>query len=862
MTGLSQTTEINEQRRTAAGVDRSPDSPDVLLHDRRRDHSQGSSKRPYLVLAFILLVTAIAYSPVFFNFFNGDDFVHLSWLKDAVKHPELIWRNFHSAWLDGTTARFYRPLISVFMVSDYLLWGANGLGFRLTNLMCHVFSTIFLFFIVRRLFVLGKTEKEAPVAGGQTWALVSAALFALYPLHPEAVSWITGRVDSVVTVFYLGSLWFYMQWRSQSQLGSLLAAGSFMVLGLLSKEMAVTLPVTFLVFEALLGSRQLPAGHQRLGANRAGAQHGGAPTVLRRAIQVVLPTVPFWVVLAAYFGVRRLALGTFVGGYDDSLFFVSDWKAFIFGWIHGVRMLLVPINKDFLGAHHVLTKTWEVSLALCFALGAWTVFRESPLRRPAGFVVLWLFLALVPVYKIFAIGDDLQGSRLAYLATAPLCVLIAVAFARSVGLDRQARVTKPIVWALSLVICASAATLLWTNNQSWAAAGREVNAIRTALDSLYRQIPGDPQVLLIGLPDHIHGAYTCRNALFGMTKYPQLHRDIQNCYMVNRYDPILPFGFLKDSLKGSQDQIRMLRWAGAERGFVPITCDQVSHTGQLPDVIAVGQLPANRTGEQTTPLANILEPLPKPGSRYRWLPDGTLEVLGGSGFRGRPELNLKLAASPCWSVDFIAVDLVVPEPDAYKSVSGADILYANELGKDFELSRRSHADIKVGLKKQQLIFAFRSSTDWSFGGDCVGLKLLLPDGARVIVKSVKIVPAPEIMPTIDFTNSGYLGTKGFIHLSTREPSLELFIDASSVTGARGAILEITRPNLLFESQNSQRASSVVMKTLQLPSISGKIVLERDMFPASVMYEIRAWAIDAAGGRVGVAGDHLVVCVDP
>src|SRR3990167_7438096 len=104
-----------------------------------------------LSLVFVLAATLVAYSPVLFNFFNGDDFVHLTWLNDAIANPELIWRNFHSSWLDGTTTRFYRPLISVFMVSDYLIWGANGLGFRITNLLCHGVSTIFIFLIVSHL---------------------------------------------------------------------------------------------------------------------------------------------------------------------------------------------------------------------------------------------------------------------------------------------------------------------------------------------------------------------------------------------------------------------------------------------------------------------------------------------------------------------------------------------------------------------------------------------------------------------------------------------------------------------------------------------------------------------------------------
>src|SRR5262249_37409321 len=141
-----------------------------------------------LLLSIICLAAVIAYSPVLFNFFAGDDFVHLAWLADAVKNPELILRNFHSAWLDGTTARFYRPLISVFMVSDYLLWGTNGFGFHLTNLIFHLASAVLLFLILDQV----RWQRSTSADSNQTlyWPFAAACLFALYPLHPEPVSWI------------------------------------------------------------------------------------------------------------------------------------------------------------------------------------------------------------------------------------------------------------------------------------------------------------------------------------------------------------------------------------------------------------------------------------------------------------------------------------------------------------------------------------------------------------------------------------------------------------------------------------------------------------------------------------------------
>ena len=124
---------------------------------------------------------------------------------------------------------------------------------------------------------------------------------------------------------------------------------------------------------------------------------------------------------------------------------------------------------------------------------------------------------------------------------------------------------------MAVILPALSLALLLTNNQAWTCAGQEANRIRQGLETFYKETPGDPQVMLVGLPDETHGAYVCRNALWGMTKSPQLSRDITNCLMVNQFEPVLPFGFLKHSLLQSRNQVRVARW-DAKAGQVSHAC--------------------------------------------------------------------------------------------------------------------------------------------------------------------------------------------------------------------------------------------------------------------------------------------------
>ncbi len=777
-----------------------------------------------LPVAAIVLATVLAYEPALFNFFAGDDFVHLTWLPDAIRNPELIWRNFHSAWLDGTTARFYRPLISVFMVGDYLIWGANGLGFHLTNLAAHLASALFLLLIVFE--IAGHLNDRESKIGARAWPFIAAALFALYPLHPEAVSWITGRVDAIVTAFTLATLWYYIRWRSTDQVLWFAAAALSMSLALLSKEMAITLPALFVAWEVLLGRKAAGEGK-------------------RWSPRGLWATFPFWVLLAAYFVVRRIALGTFVGGYDNSLLFVANPRLFVSGWIHGLTMMLVPINKELVGAHHPLTKLWLACLAGSLVLTAWALFRNRNAFAPFLFLLSWIAFSLAPVYKLFSIADDLEGSRLAYLATAPLCALITfgTAFASRKPLGSPLAATT---WLVTAAFLACAWALLWTNNQAWLRAGNESNAIRRALFDLYQSLPGDPPVLVIGLPDNMQGAYVCRNAIVGMTHQPQLPRTINNCFTVGGFEPLLPFGYLKSSLLASADKVRIFRWISESRRFEQI------------DIRADKGASALWTGKE---LAAVLCPRPAAQVSFNARADGSLEVRGGPGPAGRPGLIITLPGRSCWSSEFVCVTADLLAPEGQGSAVGADLLYSNDLVKDLALRHRVHASIEPGEGERRLVFSLRAIPEYALGGALRQLELLLPERCHLLVKSVELVDPATIMPAIAFPGSGYLGSKGFLHLSAHEPSASVTVDAAGIAGAASVDLELTRANLTFETQNTSETSRVVMKHLRCDTASGTILLERSDFPERGLYEARPRALDSSGKPVGVAGDHIIISVD-
>ncbi len=763
----------------------------------------------------MLTITSVAYSPVLFNFFLGDDFVHLSWLSKCIKEPSLLLFNFNHSWLDVVTTKFYRPLISVFMFTDYLAWRTNGFGFHLTNLLFHLANCLLVYGITSAIdAVLQKSTASASASFGSNavesqvqtkwsklkkanlnllrWPFLSSMLFGLYPLHPEAVSWITGRVDAVVTTFYLGALYAYIRWTSTRKPVYLIVSLLSNISALLSKEMAVTIPAAICAWE-LYRPRERPSKTS------------------------LVPVSFFWALLVVYFGVRRSALGTFVGGYDDSLFFAGNTKAMLTQWLHAFQMTLIPINKNVISSRNMLTLGWSAGMLNALA-GLITVgFRRGALKTILLLMALFM-ISVVPVYKILAIADNLESSRLIYLPSAFLCMLVTLGLSQLFTTKKPLPDRATIAFAtLTTIFLSCAFGLLWRNNQVWREAGLECNAIRNSLEKISRNTPANAHFLIIGLPDQINGAYICRNASPGIVEIPQSTKTLTDCIFLNTYDPVFPFGFLKKSLQECQSSVQIWSWNRELQALCRLT---------LP------------TGEKAGEKA-IKEELNSPRLR----------------FNGN-HLN-------CWTTDFVFMTRS-PESMAEKSPR---FTFANDICTSRNLESQLPVYVFKTAKQTGEIIPLRSKALWACG-DTGELFYSSPSQSNKIKgnsnqPTFQVVDAKSMMPFVDFKNSGYLGTKGFLHLSNSHSSEKIFCSANEVDGADHFSLEILKPNQFLNpaEQNGINSATQIFKELQGEGRTGSIELKLSDLKGPGLYQARLWSVTRTGNHLGAAGDHFIISVD-
>jgi len=209
----------------------------------------------WYVAGLLALVVFLVYGNALFNHFVWDDgylIVNNPYIKDFRSLPNL----FSGDLVQSTTMRdiasgYYRPLSMLWFMADYHIWGLNPFGFHVTNVLIHFVNVLLVYLLVL------KVSKE------KTVALWTGLLFAVHPIHVEAVTPIYNRMGIQTAMFMLSSLVCFV-YAEKFQKGPLLAAAlGFLAAALFSKEEAVVLPVLFVVYDYLFWRRGslLGSGH-------------------------------------------------------------------------------------------------------------------------------------------------------------------------------------------------------------------------------------------------------------------------------------------------------------------------------------------------------------------------------------------------------------------------------------------------------------------------------------------------------------------------------------------------------------------------------------------------------------------------
>ncbi len=289
----------------------------------------------------------------------------------------------------------YRPVRHLSYALDYAVWGRHAWGFHLSNVLYHALACVLVFRFVRSL----ADERAA-------WA--AALLFAVHAVQTEAVAYVSGRRDLLVTIFFLLGFLSFLAYRRTGRRRFVVALLAALALAAGTKESAVALPAVFLLYDLLVDPKPLKsrllfhAPFVVLGvafaiyvvkgdASRQEGFHGGSA-------------------LTHYLAVPCL-YGLYLWRFVAPVRLLADYSYDAF------PLPRSPLNPSFLGATIAL-------LALVAAV--LLLRRRAPL---VAFGIAWFLVTLLPVVQIVPF-HELAAEHHLYLASVGLCLAAGVALPR------------------------------------------------------------------------------------------------------------------------------------------------------------------------------------------------------------------------------------------------------------------------------------------------------------------------------------------------------------------------------------------------------------------------------------------------
>ncbi|MDX2107873.1 MAG: hypothetical protein SFY67_15840 [Candidatus Melainabacteria bacterium] len=762
-------------------------------------------------------------------YFLADDFMHLNYLKQVFAgNYGLLLQNFWSTWLQTQGTSFYRPLISLTLAVDFLFWQYSAWGFHLSNLL-------FYFFCAIGVYLIAKELDNRRYSG--SFPLVACTLFLLFPLHTEVASWIIARVDSVCACFFFLSFYYFLKHLNsqKSKVKNLqtiasahqvLISISFFIFSLLSKEMAVVLPLT-LSFYLLI----FPTNNKS--------------TLFLRLQEIFKQTYKYWLVLLIYLVVRTLSLGSFVGGYQGSLAdsSVQDFlHRFVFngGW----QYFFYPYNHEILQSAHKLndlTSALYASITLFFGICIFAF--KSTMQRSLKLLLFccgWFALSLLPAITVWNLTANLSGARFAFLASAPFCLALALMISVPVDLLYKnqrlwEKISSPtrilLTTAVSILFLASVMLNFYAsreNNLAWLQASQEVRALKLSLEKESKDIGPDKNLALLNIPNRYAGAHMLYNGsmLYIMLQPPLVDRSLNLSERVQTFESALfdPSDLLNyarlERMSRKPELYNIYFWNRKDKELNRLQLDSNMSNQKIPELVINKQIDLS------------------PGK-----------------IAGSPIVDIK-------SSDYKFIEL---KDDTHNSNSKQELALTWTSPQDSKINLENAIIADYNPRSQSYIFPLSEHKSWFLTPFVHRFFIVIASGDKPVrIKQLRLFDGCEQIAKLDHHpfKDGYLGPDGIFYLSPKVSSFKLDYDVKAIPNAKAALLEISKPNNWFEHQShSFRDSAPCQNALlskNLTTLDGTVEIETEKLATPGYYEVRVAAVDANKNVTGYFSDPLVI----
>lgn len=325
----------------------------------------------------------------------------------------------------GMVSAFYRPLQMITYALDYAVWNLNVTGYHITNMILHIFVALCIYWMIDILYNDNKLS------------FLTSALFVIHPIHTEAVSYISGRADSLAVLFMLLCFIIYIKQadcKRISMLSHVLLLLTY-TLALLSKEISIILPTLLLFYHF----------------------------VFRKKIRV-MEFMSLLGVLTAYIVIRLIYLKSISPlpqvGSNTIIYRIPGLFAAILSYIK-LLLLPFPLHMEYGTRLFGFTDPRVIAgITITFIIFAFAYLKRND--KIILFSVGWFFLALFPVSNLYKI-NAYMAEHFLYLPSIGFFLLIAYTLT-IIHNDKRYNILGTILIIISLLFYS---TLTIKQNDYW-----------------------------------------------------------------------------------------------------------------------------------------------------------------------------------------------------------------------------------------------------------------------------------------------------------------------------------------------------------------------------------------------------------
>lgn len=381
-----------------------------------------------LLGALLVVVTLLLYLPVvhheFLNGWDDDDYITANMhVRSGFTRTNVTWA-FTSFDMSN-----WHPVTWLSHMLDCQLFGLNSGAQHYVNALLHAANVLLLFWILQR-------------ATAALWrSFVVAALFAVHPLNVETVAWVAQRKSLLSAFFSLLTVAAYGWYIRRCGWKRYLAVVSAFALALMSKPMAVSLPLALLLFDywPLQRLEELPFA--------------------RRWARLVLEKTPLLLMSVVSSVFTEMAQRS--GGSVMQLVLLplsTRIENTVISYVAYIGKILWPARLATFYPLEFSPSLGDViaSAAILVGVTALAIY----FYRASYFLVGWLFflITLIPVIGIVQVGFQGMADRYTYLPSIGL--FIALTWGLAALVDRVPIARVVLSFAAFCLICGFAAVTM------------------------------------------------------------------------------------------------------------------------------------------------------------------------------------------------------------------------------------------------------------------------------------------------------------------------------------------------------------------------------------------------------------------